>query len=125
MRALVVDDSRAARAILKKLLRENGYEEIIEAENGLEGLVRLKRADDIPDLVLVDWNMPEMDGLEFIKRVRSEDTYSGTLVMMVSSETDTAKVTQALDAGANEYLMKPFESDGLGEKLRLLRPDAD
>jgi two-component system chemotaxis response regulator CheY len=120
MRALVVDDSRAARSIIKKILEAHGCEEIFEASSGVEGLVRLKRADCVPDLVLVDWHMPEMDGLEFVKRVRSDDTYDGAIVMMVTSETDMGMLTEALEAGANEYLMKPFVQEGLLDKLSLL-----
>lgn len=125
MRVLVVDDSRAARAILKAALRACGHDEVIEAENGLEGLVRLKRSDTIPDMVLVDWNMPEMDGLEFVKRVRSDHAFDGALLMMVTSETNPERMVQALEAGANEYLMKPFEREGLIEKLRILSAVAD
>ncbi|MFN8025627.1 MAG: response regulator [Acidimicrobiia bacterium] len=121
MNALIVDDSRAARAILRKMLSESGYDQVIEAGSGVEGLVRLKRADVIPDVVLVDWNMPEMDGLEFVRRVRSDDTYDGAVVMMVTSETDMTKVSLALDAGADEYLMKPFVRDGFVEKLEIAR----
>lgn len=121
MQALVIDDSRAARAILRKVLTEYGCDDIIEAATGVEGLVRLKRGESMPDLVLVDWNMPELDGLEFVRRVRSDDTYDGVVLMMVTSETDMAKLAMALDAGANEYLMKPFVKEALLEKLALLQ----
>ena len=121
MKALVVDDSRAARAILRKILLASGYDEVIEAESGVQGLVRLRRSEGVPDVVLVDWNMPEMDGLEFVRRVRADDTYDGAVVMMVTSETDLSKVVEALDAGADEYLMKPFVKEGFLEKLEIAR----
>ena len=72
-------------------------------------------------MVLVDWNMPEMNGLEFVRRVRADDTYDGAVVMMVTSETDMGKVVEALDAGADEYLMKPFVKEGFLEKLEIAR----
>jgi two-component system chemotaxis response regulator CheY len=121
VKALVVDDSRAARAILRKILLASGYDEVIEAESGVQGLVRLRRSEGVPDVVLVDWNMPEMDGLEFVRRVRADDTYDGAVVMMVTSETDMGKVVEALDAGADEYLMKPFVKEGFLEKLEIAR----
>lgn len=118
MRALVIDDSRTVRIIIGNILKEIGME-VLEAGTGLEGLEQLKRADDV-ELVLVDWNMPEMNGLDFIRAVRSQRTYQGVRILMVTSESEGAQVTRALDAGANEYLMKPFNKDVLIAKLNLL-----
>jgi len=118
MRALVVDDSRPIRRIEAEILHELGFE-TIDACNGKEALDRLQ-ASTLPDVVLVDWNMPEMDGLEFIKAVRKEPRYAGMVVLMVTTETETNQMLRALTAGADEYLMKPFQKDGLIDKLRLL-----
>lgn len=118
MRALVVDDSRPIRRIESEILRELGFD-TYDASNGREALERLQ-AGDVPDVVLVDWNMPEMDGLEFIKAVRKDARYSGLVVLMVTTETETDQMLRALSAGADEYLMKPFQKDGLIDKLRLV-----
>lgn len=118
MRALVVDDSRPIRRIESEILKELGFE-TSDACNGKEALDRLE-AIAVPDLVLVDWNMPEMDGLEFIKTVRKDSRYRNMIVLMVTTETETDQMLRALSAGADEYLMKPFQRDGLVEKLRLL-----
>jgi two-component system chemotaxis response regulator CheY len=118
MRALVIDDSRTVRAIIGKILRDEGLE-VIEAANGREGLERLREPPGV-ELVLVDWNMPEMNGLDFIRAVRSEHAYDSVRIMMVTTETEQGQVLRALDAGANEYLMKPFTRDILVAKLSLL-----
>ena len=118
MRALVIDDSRTVRAIVGKTLREEGFE-VVEATNGQEGLERLRDCPDV-GLVLVDWNMPVMNGLEFITAVRADHTYDGVRIMMVTTETEQAQVVRALAAGANEYVMKPFTREILVAKLSLL-----
>ena len=117
MRALVIDDSRTVRAIIGKILREVGLD-VIEAANGREGLEQLQREG--AELVLVDWNMPEMDGLEFIRAVRADRAYDAVRVMMVTTETEQEQVIRALDAGANEYMMKPFTKEILIATLSLL-----
>jgi two-component system chemotaxis response regulator CheY len=118
MRALVIDDSRTVRAIIGKTLRELGME-VVEAANGREGLDRLRQSPDVK-LVLVDWNMPEMNGLEFITAVRAEREFDAVRIMMVTTETEQEQVLRALSAGANEYLMKPFTREILVAKLGLL-----
>jgi len=118
MRALIVDDSRPIRRIESEILRELGFE-TTEACHGKEALERLQ-SGPLPDVVLVDWNMPEMDGLEFIKAVRRDSQYSGLVVLMVTTETETDQMLRALTAGADEYLMKPFQKEGLIDKLRLV-----
>lgn len=118
MRALVVDDSRAVRLLIGKILKEVGME-VVEAGNGREALDQLRRSPDV-ELALVDWNMPEMNGLEFIIAVRSQRTYNRLRILMVTTETESEQVTRALNAGANEYLMKPFTKDVLIAKLNLL-----
>jgi two-component system chemotaxis response regulator CheY len=118
MRALVIDDSRATRAIIGGILRELQLE-VLEAGNGQEGLQQLAQHGDI-ELILVDWNMPVMDGLEFIRAVRAQPAYRGVRILMVTTETEREQVMRALDAGANEYLMKPFTKEVLVAKLSLL-----
>jgi two-component system, chemotaxis family, chemotaxis protein CheY len=118
MRALVIDDSRTVRIILRQALAEAGLE-VVEATNGREGLDRLRAHDDV-ELVLVDWNMPEMNGLEFVQAVRAQRQYDAVRIMMVTTETEQEQVVRALGAGANEYLMKPFTKEVLFAKLSLL-----
>jgi two-component system chemotaxis response regulator CheY len=118
MRALVVDDSRATRTILRQILKEIGFE-VSEAGHGREALERLKEIGT-PDLALVDWNMPEMDGFEFVRAVRADHAYDSMRLMMVTTETEMEQVAKALEAGANEYVMKPFTKDVILEKLDLL-----
>ncbi len=118
MRALVVDDSRPIRMIESKILAELGFE-TAGACNGKEAIEQL-RAAPLPDVVLVDWNMPEMDGLEFITTIRQDARYAKLVVLMVTTETETDQMLRALSAGANEYLMKPFQKEGLVDKLRLV-----
>ena len=117
MRALVIDDSKAMRSILSRMLRGLGFE-VLEAANGREGLERLQESGKV-DLALVDWNMPEMNGLEFIRTVRAEQSYNGVLLMMVTTETEMENVVRALAAGANEYVMKPFTQEVILEKLQI------
>jgi len=117
-RALIVDDSRTMRMILKKYLLALGFE-VQEAGNGLEGLAALGEAGPV-DVCLVDWNMPGMNGLEFVRSVRSQPEYAGIRIMMVTSETDMQRMLQALEAGADEYVMKPFTKEVIEDKLSLL-----
>ena len=118
MRALVVDDSRPIRRIESEILQELGFE-TAAAVNGVDALAQLA-VGEVPDVVLVDWNMPEMDGLEFIKAVRRDARFKGLPVLMVTTETETDQMLRALSAGADEYLMKPFQKEGLVDKLRLV-----
>lgn len=118
MRALIVDDSRALRRILGDMLRHLGYD-VTEAVNGRDALVHLDEGIS-PDVMLVDWNMPEMNGLEFIKRVRAQDRFAETPLMMVTTETEMEQMATALAAGANEYVMKPFGKEMIADKLQLL-----
>jgi two-component system chemotaxis response regulator CheY len=114
--ALVVDDSRAMRAILGKQLKQLGYE-VLEAEHGEQALERIASATERPVLALVDWNMPRMNGIEFIKAVRSRRELDPMRVLMVTTETELTQVRIALEAGANEYMMKPFTAEALLSKL--------
>jgi two-component system chemotaxis response regulator CheY len=117
MRALIVDDSRFVRSFLRGLLEGKGIE-CEEAADGQAGLDRL-HGDRVFDLALLDWNMPVMNGLEMLKELRAEG-FSGIKVMMVTTEAENDFILSALDAGADEYLMKPFDDEALNEKLAML-----
>lgn len=118
MQSLVIDDSRAMRLILGRMLRDLGFT-VAEASNGREGLEQLA-AGVAPDLVLVDWNMPEMTGIDFLEAMRQPPYASQAKVIMVTTETEIPQVMRALGAGADEYLMKPFTRDAVLDKLHLL-----
>ena len=118
MLVLVIDDSRAIRLILAQILQDIGYH-VIDAADGLEALKLLKEQEKV-DLVLVDWNMPKMDGFEFVLEVRKNPAYNDTRLMMVTTETEMGQVVKALEAGANEYVMKPFTRETITEKLALM-----
>ena len=116
--ALVVDDSRAIRTILSKTLRELGFE-VREAGNGIEALEVIQAEKTAVALILIDWNMPEMNGLELLKRLRQNPEFSSLVVVMVTAETELDHIAEALEAGANEYVMKPFTKDIIVGKLQL------
>jgi two-component system chemotaxis response regulator CheY len=118
MRALVVDDSRALRMILRNMLRQLGFE-VLEAGDGRQALEQLEHGRR-PDVVLVDWNMPVMNGLEFVQQVRARREFDDLLLMMVTTETDRKRIEAALGAGVNEYVMKPFDTGVIADKLQLL-----
>jgi two-component system, chemotaxis family, chemotaxis protein CheY len=117
-RALVVDDSRTIRSILGKKLTHLGFK-VSEAENGKIALEVLQANPSI-SLALVDWNMPVMNGLEFVKSVRADSTWDGLTIVMVTTETETSQMLAALDSGANDYIMKPFTDEIITERLMLL-----
>jgi two-component system chemotaxis response regulator CheY len=121
MKALVVDDSKAIRSIISKHLKALGFE-VVEADNGVDALVQLKKMGGA-DIALLDWNMPEMNGFEFLERVRKDSEFADLRVMMVTTESEMSQVAKALEAGASEYLMKPFTKEALLEKLVLLGLD--
>jgi two-component system, chemotaxis family, chemotaxis protein CheY len=118
-KALVVDDSRAVRMILAKILKELGFD-VLEAANGREALEVIEAERTAVTLVLADWNMPEINGLELLKRLRQNPELSSLLVVMVTTETALDQMATALEAGANEYVMKPFTKDILVEKLQAI-----
>lgn len=118
MRVLILDDSKAIRLILGKILRPMGFE-VHEAGDGAEGIEKLKEIGGV-DLCLVDWNMPKMNGLEFVKAARANADWTAMRIMMVTTEVEAENVAEALEAGANEYVMKPFTPDVIVDKLGLL-----
>ena len=117
-KALVVDDSRAVRMILGRTLKELGFA-VHEAGNGREALALMKTEREGMSLVLADWNMPEMNGLELLRLLRADPTLASLVVVMVTTETEIGQMTTALEAGANEYVMKPFTREILVGKLQM------
>lgn len=118
MKILIVDDSRTMRLVLRRMLAELGHDDVIEAAHGGEGLERM--TDDLPELALVDWNMPVMGGLDFVKAVREQRAYDKVKLMVVTSESSPRIVYEALKAGADEYAMKPITGDIMDDKMQLL-----
>jgi len=119
MQALVVDDSSTMRKFIKKILVGVSFE-VLEAKHGREALALLRQHPGVC-LALIDWNMPEMNGLDLLNSIRADHAFDGMRVMMVTTEMELSSVTRALERGANEYVMKPFTREVILEKLRLLR----
>lgn len=118
MKILLVDDSATMRRIQKTQLAGLGISEVVEAGDGNAALDVLR--DNMPvDIVLLDWNMPVMDGLTFLKQIRDQAEYKAVKVIMCTSESEKPKVMEALKAGANNYIVKPFTPDALKAKLSL------
>ena len=117
MRALIVDDSRFVRDYLRGLLEKMDID-CEEAADGQAGMSQLHDSEPF-DLALIDWNMPIMDGFDMLKNMRAEG-YSDVKVMMVTTEAEDDFIIRSLDAGADEYLMKPFDGEALAEKLAML-----
>ena len=118
MLAMVIDDSRAMRSILRRIVTDLGFD-CVEAGDGQEALNKMG-AGEMPDVCLVDWNMPVLDGLSFIQSVRSRPEWRQITLMMVTTEGEHAQIVRALAAGAHEYVIKPFTPDAIGDKLALL-----
>ena len=117
MKVLLVDDSSTMRRIQKNQLATIGINEIVEAGDGAEALKKLESESSAINMVLLDWNMPTMDGLTFLKKVRQNDTFKNIKIIMCTSESEKPRVMEALQAGANNYIVKPFTADILKEKL--------
>ncbi|WP_370250527.1 response regulator [Nocardioides sp.] len=118
MHALIIDDSRTMRSILRRIVTELGFD-ISEAGNGEEALTLLEDGL-VPDLCLIDWNMPLMDGYTFVTRVRADPRWRQITLMMVTTESEHGQIVRALAAGAHEYVIKPFTSEAIIDKLELL-----
>ena len=114
---LIVDDSRVIRRVSRHILESLGFE-VSEAENGQEGLTACVEA--MPDVVLLDWNMPVMTGIEFITQLRQKDGGDRPKVVFCTTENDVAHIREAIEAGADEYVMKPFDHETLQIKLQLV-----
>jgi len=118
-KVLVVDDSAVMRQIIKKNLKELGFSDLTEAEDGAAGL---KKAGEAAfDLIVSDWNMPNMTGLEFLKAVRTDAGLKGVAFIMVTSEADKEKIMEAVQAGVNQYIVKPFNAVQLEEKIKAIK----
>ena len=113
MRILLVDDSRTIRNIQRNTLAGMGHTDVLEAADGQEALTVL--AAERPDLMLVDWNMPNMDGITLVRKVRETD--KALPMIMVTTEAERSRVMEALKAGVNNYVVKPFTAETLGEKI--------
>ena len=114
---LVVDDSNVIRKVARRILEGLDFQ-IVEAEDGEKALEVCRRG--LPDAILLDWNMPVMNGYEFLCAVRENHAYDKMMIVMVTTETELANIQSALDKGANEYIMKPFDSEIMHSKFLLL-----
>ncbi len=119
MRAMVIDDSRAMRMILKRIVTKLNFD-AVEAGDGQEALDLLAAVPVVPDVALVDWNMPTMNGLEFVTRARADPRLRAMTLVMVTTESEQSQIVRALAAGAHEYVIKPFTEGAMIEKLALL-----
>jgi two-component system chemotaxis response regulator CheY len=113
MKILLVDDSKTMRSIQKSVLGQLGYSEIEEACDGQDALSKVGAFE--PDLMLVDWNMPIMDGITFVKKIRVND--KTTPIIMVTTESEKTRVIEAIKAGVNNYVVKPFTPDSLSQRI--------
>ena len=118
-KVMIIDDSRVMRKIIGGAVTELGFT-WCEAANGKEALTKLATEAPPVDAIFVDWNMPEMNGYEFICEIRKGGAYLKTPIMMITTETTQDQIEKALTAGANEYVMKPFTKETIGEKMKLL-----
>jgi two-component system chemotaxis response regulator CheY len=114
MKIMLVDDSRTIRNIEKNVLTQLGHSDLLEAGDGVEALNLI--ATQMPDLFLVDWNMPNMDGLTLVKNIRIKNKQ--VPIIMVTTEAEKSRVVEAIKAGVNNYVVKPFTADTLGEKIQ-------
>ncbi len=117
MKVLIVDDSGTMHKIIKNQLTNAGVEETVEAFDGEEGLAKLESEMPI-DVVLLDINMPKMDGMTMLRKVRSDSRYGKVKIVMVTSESEKTKVLEAIRAGANDYIVKPFQAEDFKERLK-------
>lgn len=115
MKILVVDDFSTMRRILKNILKQIGFTSIEEAEDGNCALAKMRQ--DKYDLVISDWNMPNMTGLDLLKAIRADSALNGVPVLMVTAEAKKENVVEAIKAGVNNYIVKPFTAEVLREKI--------
>jgi len=111
---LVVDDSKVVRMVARKILEDLAFQ-IVEATNGKEALEMCLKS--MPDAILLDWNMPVMDGLQFLKELRTRPGGTDPVVVFCTTENDLKHIKIAIEAGANEYIMKPFDSEIIQSKF--------
>lgn len=118
MKVIIADDSKAMRAIIARQIADLNFE-IKEASNGEEAF-DLMLAEAPIDLLITDWNMPGLRGLELVQKIRSQERFDATKILVVTSEVEAESMLKALQAGADEYLMKPFAASALREKIEIL-----
>ena len=116
MKTLIIDDSRAMRRILRQIVEPLGFQ-VTEAGDGIEGLNRLVEMGHV-DVVFVDWNMPVMDGLQFLRELRRQPGGGAPKVIFCTTENDVAHIARAVNAGADEYIMKPFDREIMHSKFQ-------
>ena len=119
VRAIVVDDSRAMRLILRRIVTQLGFD-VFEAEDGQAAMTALAAESEVPQLALIDWNMPNMNGLELVGAIRADARLREMTLVMVTTESEQSQIVRALAAGAHEYVIKPFTPGAMVEKLALL-----
>ncbi|MFQ5602967.1 MAG: PleD family two-component system response regulator [bacterium] len=117
MKILTVDDAKTVRTLIKNILVADGHE-VSEAENGVQALNIIHSRDDI-DIILLDWEMPEMDGLTFLTKIRTENLAPNTKIIMLTCLNKITNILKAMDAGADEYLMKPFTPEIILDKIHM------
>ncbi|MDH5762422.1 MAG: response regulator [Nitrospinota bacterium] len=122
-KVMVVDDSSVMRQIIKNNLKQLGFDQtnLLDAEDGEQALKRIN--EDEVDLVISDWNMPKMTGIDFLKAVRADGSLKELPFLMVTSEADKEKIMEAVQAGVNQYIVKPFNATQLEEKIREIFPN--
>lgn len=116
MKILVVDDFPTMRRIVKTLMRQNGYSDFLEAEDGAQGYEMLKKNPQI-EFIVSDWNMPNMTGIEFLKAVRADPKFKHLPFLMVTAEAEKENIIEAVKSGVSNYVVKPFTGQTLAEKL--------
>lgn len=115
--SLVVDDSKVVRTVSRKIMEELGFQ-VMEAEDGQQALERCR--ENKPEVILLDWNMPVMNGMEFLLAFRQLKEFADTIVIFCTTENDFSKIQEAMESGANEYVMKPFDKNIIEGKLSQL-----
>ncbi len=113
MNIMLVDDSRTIRKIQRRTLEQLGHTDIVDAEDGVQALAKFN--EKAPDLILIDWNMPNMNGIELVQKIRA--TNKAIPLIMCTTEAEKSRVLEAIKAGVNNYIVKPFTAESLGEKI--------
>lgn len=116
MQVLIVDDMQTMRRIMKNVLKQIGFSNITEADDGKTALAEMKKKQF--DLVLCDWNMPEMTGIDLLKALRADDAFKSIPFVMITAEAKKENIVEAVKAGVNNYIVKPFTAETVSEKLK-------
>lgn len=121
MKILLVDDSSTMRRIQKNTLEKLGHTDVTEAGDGLEAIAKLQEGGGSYDLVLMDWNMPNMTGIDALKKIKADPALKGVPVIMVTSESEKTRIMEAIQSGAANYVVKPFQPETLAEKIAAIK----